>query len=68
MAKLETYTREALLEEFKTMCVDFWGDKKTKKAIREAWQDNLDVMASDGYGVNKSWKLTNDEVEMLMHI
>lgn len=65
---LPEYTREKVLEEFKVMCVDFWGEKKTKKAIKEAWVDNLTVMKEDGYNVDKGWKLTKEEVEELMRI
>lgn len=62
------YTREKVLEEFKVMCVDFWGDKKTKTAIKEAWMDNLTVMEEDGYNVDRKWKLTKEEVEELMNL
>ena len=58
-------TKTECLDHFKVACMDFWGDRKTPKAIREAWDDLLRAFREEGEKVPE-YRLTRDEVRMLM--
>ena len=53
------------LKLFESCCIDFWGEKKTPKKIREAWEDWLASLREDGEKVPE-YKLTRAEVDNLM--
>ena len=63
----EYYSREDFVEEMKVICTDFWGEKKTKKAIKETWEDQLKNLYNDGFDVDLKWKPTEAEIKMLMN-
>ena len=64
---MEEMTKKNIYEWFKVCCIDFWAEKKTRKKVKEAWEDFLHALREDGEKVPE-YKLTKAEIEDLMKI
>lgn len=64
---MEEMTKKNIYEWFKVCCVDFWGEKKTQKKIKEAWEDLLNALREDGEKV-PDYKLTAIEIKECLEI
>lgn len=60
-----TVTREDCLSWFEGCCIDFWGEKKTAKSVKEAWECLLASLREDGEKV-PDYKLTKEEIRRLV--
>ncbi len=61
-------TKVEMMKLFEPCMIDFWGERKTSKKIREAWEDLKNALKEDRIEgeIIPDYKLTNAEVRRLM--